>query len=311
MIENRKDPSSEDVLQMEAMNTSFYLKVIDCKEKGWKKVISGWIRYVETEWSRFQKENELNRLNELNFGEAMTLSPPLFDIIEKAEDFRNRTNSLFSPYLFPQMQYHGYEQSFPFIAESPQDRVMPTLYNLETAPFEFDRKSGLVTRIADGKIDLGGIGKGYAVQAAVQWLKEIGQTRAGIVDGGGDITVWSDGHKEWKIGIGHPFIKKEEIAQFTLKNGSIATSNIIYRSWKQGSERKHHILNGKTGLPVESSIIQATAITDNCLHAEVAAKLCFMIDEEGLRNQLKKLSPRWTILLVNKEGKISSYKISE
>ncbi len=298
----------EDVLQLNAMNTDFYMKVLGCKDSTWKEMISRWINYVEKEWSRFRKDNELFQLNELGIGEQLQLSPPLFDLLQKAEEYRKRTNGLFSPYLFPQMNYHGYDQTFPFQASNEKEQQMPSPYNRDSAPFEFLSDSLSVLRNANGKVDLGGIAKGYAVQSAVQWLREFGRAEAGIVDGGGDISVWSNGEKIWNIGVAHLFEKEQDIAQFRLKNGSIATSNIVYRHWKQGNEKKHHILNGQSGLPVDSTVIQATVVAENCLDAEAAAKICFMVKEDDLENELKRIGPIHSYLLVHKDGHITAKK---
>jgi thiamine biosynthesis lipoprotein len=115
--------------------------------------------------------------------------------------------------------------------------------------------------------------------------------------------VSSDGEKEWKIGVAHPIEKDQVIALFRLKNGSIATSNILYRSWKQGNEQKHHILDGQTGLPVESSMIQCTVVCNNLLDAEVLAKLCFM--NHALDPEFKKSANVHSTILVGKNGKIT------
>jgi thiamine biosynthesis lipoprotein len=304
VIAKQEDLNPENILQLEAMNTTFYFQVVNCLNKDWKNVISDWIEYVEREWSRFRINNDLDCLNELSVGEQIMLPPPLFDIIQKAEDYRKKTKGLFNPYLLQQMKFHGYDQAFPFPFSSTlgKEYEFPNIYNQTDGPFEYDQESNTVKRIAPGKLDLGGIGKGYAVQSAGQWLKEIGQARAGIVDGGGDITVWSDGEKEWSIGVAHPYEKNKEIAQFRVKNASVATSNIIYRRWQQGNEQKHHLLNGNTGLPVESSIIQATVVSENLLDAEVAAKLCFMENHDN--EEFFKMAKVYLTILVDKNGHI-------
>lgn len=304
MTGKQKGHKAENHLQFKAMNTIFEIQVIDCRVPEWKNAIFAWIKYVENEWSRFQEDNELFRLNHLQIGERAEITPPLFDVLKQAEQFRVTTNGLFSPYLLPQMLFHGYDRSFPFQQTHVSKNKMPAVYHLNTAPFRFDQKTGTVERIAEGMIDLGGIGKGYAVQSASQWLKEVGQARAGMVDGGGDITVWSNGRKEWIIGVAHPFDSDQEIAHFRMKNGSIATSNTVYRSWQSGEEKKHHILNGQTGLPADQPIIQATVITDTCLHAEVGAKLCLMVDEANIDSMLTEISPTFSYLLVHKNGSI-------
>lgn len=291
-------------LSFEAMNTSFYIEVYDCRMKHWQDVICGWIRYVEREWSRFQPGNELWHLNHIELSERAPVSPPLSDILTKAEAYRIRTKGLFSPYLLPQMEFHGYSHSFPFLSAESRNNEIPSIYTNENGPFTVDPDSEVITRTANGQLDLGGIAKGYAVQAAAHWLKVSGGASAGIVDGGGDMAVWSLNDKEWKISIAHPYQTDLDIAQFRIKNGGIATSNIIYRSWTQGIEKKHHLLNGRTGLPVETDIIQATVITENCLDAEVMAKMCFMESGPDLEKLLKTIHPHFSLFLVTDEGQI-------
>ncbi|WML60270.1 FAD:protein FMN transferase [Neobacillus sp. PS2-9] len=263
-----------------------------------------WVRYVEYEWSRFRKDNELDRLNQLKVGEEMSLSDPLFDVLKQAEAFRKKTRGLFSPYLSLQMQYHGYEQSFPFDVGSEQNQLYSLVSEEEQPPFLINSKNQTVLRVAEGQIDLGGIGKGYTVQAAAQWLKNIGRSVAGIVDGGGDITVWSDGSRVWRIGVSDPYHNEEEFAHFNIKNGGIATSNVIFRGWMQGSIRKHHILNGQTGIPADNGIIQATVISNNLLEAEVGAKVSLMVDQALIKNHLQKLNLSCSYLLVSNQGRI-------
>lgn len=296
--------NEQEPLIFEAMNTSFYITVQECRVPNWQDFILGWIKYVEHEWSRFQSDNALAQINNLEIGEIAEVSPPLFDLLSRAEEYRQKSNGFFSPYLLPLMEYHGYSHSFPFQSCETKTQKMPAVFSDAASPFHFDEKTGMIERLAEGQLDLGGIAKGYAVEAAANWLKSNGKAAAGIVDGGGDMTVWSNNQKEWKISVAHPYRTDLDIAQFRIKNGAIATSNVVYRSWLQGNEQKHHLLNGRTGLPVNSDLIQATVITENCVDAEVMAKLCFMVNEEELDPLLNSINPSYTLLLVTKDGKI-------
>ncbi|WP_318505008.1 FAD:protein FMN transferase [Bacillus sp. T3] len=299
MIVIQEDPNSLNELAFKAMNTDFFVEISNSTISNWKEHILGWFEYVDREWSRFNHDNELAQLNGLKIGQQISLSPPLFDVLQKADHYRMTTEGLFSPYLMNCLNYHGYNQTFPFVkaeVESRQDHSM-----VKGCPFKFDSEQSTVTRIANGQVELGGIGKGYAVESAMVWLKKFANAESGIVDGGGDISVWSGGIKEWKIGISDPFNPNKELRQISLKNGSIATSNIIYRSWQQGEQRKHHILNGKTGQPVNTEIIQATVITTNCLDAEVGAKLCFMEKGPKLIKLLEEINPNYKFVLVDRD----------
>lgn len=302
MIVRPEDPNSVNELVFQAMNTSFYVSISNSSIKNWKGYIVNWFEYVEREWSRFRSGSELDSLNMSKIGETILLSQPLFDVLMKAEAYRQKTNGLFSPYLMNHLTFHGYDRSFPF--DSAEKKDLTDFDVIGICPFAFNLYDLSVTRAASGNVDLGGIGKGYAVESAACWLKNNTGAEFGIVDGGGDITVWSNGSKGWEIGIADPLDQKKELKQISLKNGSAATSNTIFRSWMQGGQKKHHILNGKTGMPVLTDIIQSTVVTTSCLDAEVCAKLCFMEEGEELNKRLSSINSNSKYVLVHQNGEL-------
>jgi thiamine biosynthesis lipoprotein len=290
-------------LEFEAMNTNFYAGVSNCAIPNWKEDIHNWFAYVEREWSRFRKENELAKINSLALGEKLQIHPLLLDILQKADSLREKTRGYFNPYLKKYMEHNGYDRSFPFqtaCVTEKKELEAPCYEN----PFLFDKEKSTICRIRNGEIDLGGIGKGYAVETAAQWLKKTGNAAFGIVDGGGDMTVWSDGSKLWRIGIAHPLEPEKEIGQFSLYNGSVATSNRLYRCWNDGDVVKHHILNGHTGMPVHSHIIQATVITANLLDAEAVAKLSFMVSKSELEKYASEINREIQYVLITENGEV-------
>ncbi|MBA4537362.1 FAD:protein FMN transferase [Bacillus aquiflavi] len=288
-----------DELSLEAMNTTFFVSVCCSTKQKWKTEIVNWFHYIETEWSRFLSGNELYQFNETRKGNWIKVSPSFFLCLQIAEKYRRKTKGLFNPTLSLQMEANGYNKSFPFnLAEKSPHILVPQ----EEEPFLFDVKNCSIYKQTDQKVDLGGIAKGYAVETAARWLEKNGNCSYGIVDGGGDMKVWSDGEKEWTIGIADPFNVEKEIAQITIKNGAIATSNRVYRSWFDGNSKKHHILNGKTGKPAETNVIQATVISEDCLSAEVGAKLCFLLPSEKLQHQFTEIFPQAGFFIVNEDG---------
>lgn len=272
-----------DTLSVLAMNTNYYVAL----PKGitnWKQPIEQWIQYVATEWSRFQEANELAMINQLKIGETIKVSPTLYDCLKQADNYFNRTDGLFSPYLKKQMEHHGYKQSFPF--QQAKSQSNQPLANVQP-PIRFLTNDS-VMKIGEQQIDLGGFAKGYVVENIAQWLQQETSSPFGMVDGGGDMKLWSTCEKEWIIGIENPYDKKEESSKIKIKNGAIATSNRMYRRWKQGSQQKHHLLNGQTGEVAKTDVIQATVVTNTVCDAEVIAKLCFLMDEADLTSLLGK-----------------------
>lgn len=283
------------------MNTHFYIEVSDRTVSDWKHHIDAWLRYVDSEWSRFQKNNELDQINEAPIGTELVLSPPLYDCLWLADQYRLKTRDRFSPYLKKAIEQQGYYRSFPF--DTSEEGTVEA-FQLEESPFLFKDQFTIVKN-TERQIDLGGIGKGYAVQGAAKWLKEHGASY-GLVDGGGDMTVWSDGEKLWKISVADAWDPSKTIGVFTFKNASIATSNRVYRSWSQGKVQKHHLLDGRTGKVLEADIVQATVLAETCVEAEVAAKMCFLLQENEREDWFHSQMPHVHYLLVKTDGAVVS-----
>lgn len=290
-----------EIFETKTMNTTFYIEISNSEIENWQEIISSLLQYFEREFSRFHTDNELWVFNEEKKNSIIKVSPILFDLLKKGEEYHIKTDGRFSPYMLSILEAQGYNQSFPFVKSSNNmDAVID--YKQERNPLVF-HDDFMITKNTEQKIDLGGIAKGYAVEAVSKWLRKNARSRYGIVDGGGDIEVWSDGEKSWRIGIMDPFDEDKEIGSFSLRNGGIATSNIIYRSWVQGGKKKHHLLDGRTGLPVQTDIVQATVIAENCLVAEIGAKICFMDYPATINSVLSKVCKpcRYFLVKSNRE----------
>lgn len=290
-----------DSFEMKVMNTTFYIEISNSVLLDWKNIVSALLQYFDQEFSRFYANNELWRFNQLERNSTAVVSPVMYDLLKRANEYHQKTDGRFSPYVLTQLEAHGYDQSFPF--ETSQSQFVPVDYQTESQPLIFHDNCTIEKR-TENKIDLGGIAKGYAVEAIAKWLKKHNHSKFGMVDGGGDIAVWSNGEKTWNIGVMDPFNKEKEIGTFKLQNGCIATSNIIYRSWWQNGTKKHHLLDGRTGLPVESKIVQATVVTHQCLDAEIGAKICFMEDPVSVVNVLERISNKFNFVLVKPDGEL-------
>lgn len=287
-------------MTMQIMNTNFYIEV-PSTSYNWKKQVSKWLHYVAKEWSRFIPNNELDQINQLPIGKTLTINSSLYDCLKMANDYYKQTDGLFSPYLKKQIEHHGYDKPFPFyINDKQKDEQNVELKQNVKNPLCF-LANHQIYKTSDQPIDLGGFAKGYAAETVKQWLQSRG-FRYGIVDGGGDMAIWSDGEKEWTIGIADPY-DQEDIGRIKIQNGAIATSNSVYRSWRYHHEVKHHILNGQTGEVAASPIIQATVVTDRLYQAEVATKLSFLMPEKQLQEWLDKRKWRVVRFLVYQDHK--------
>lgn len=155
-------------------------------------------------------------------------------------------------------------------------------------------------RRAGLKIDLGAIAKGYAVDRAVEKLRESGVLSA-AVNAGGDIRLLGDRQGEsWRIGIQHPRQTGEIIATLTLKNRAVVTSGDYERFFEEDGIRYHHLFDPQTGRPARScqsvSVVAADAAS-----ADALATAAFVLGPDAGLEFLQQL-PDVEGLLVTADG---------
>lgn len=125
-------------------------------------------------------------------------------------------------------------------------------------------------------IDFGGIVKEYAADSAEKICRSMGIYH-GLIDMGGDIKIIGphiDG-RPWVVGVNNPKKPSEQIAFIKLDAGGVATSGDYERSIIVDGKIYSHILNPKTGWPVEG-ISSVTVVADHCLLAGSLTTISFL-----------------------------------
>jgi thiamine biosynthesis lipoprotein len=128
------------------------------------------------------------------------------------------------------------------------------------------------------QIDLGGIGKEYAVDRAAALLSQH-TDRPFLVNFGGDLFASGQrsGRRPWGIGIDDPFRTGEAVLyRVELQAGGLATSGDARRFVLHRGRRLGHILNPRTGWPVEDAPEAITVIAQTCLEAGTIATLAYL-----------------------------------
>jgi len=138
------------------------------------------------------------------------------------------------------------------------------------------------------ELDLGGIGKEYAVDRGTDICRAAG-IQSGLLDFGGDIRVLGphpDG-SPWEIGIRHPRKPEVSLGNIRLMSGAVATSGDYERYIVVAGKRYCHILNPLTGWPV-NGLCSVTVTAGQCLLAGTLATIG-MLKEQGGKQWLAEL----------------------
>ena len=142
------------------------------------------------------------------------------------------------------------------------------------------------------QIDLGGIGKEYAVDRIAGLLRD--QFEPGIlVNLGGDIAITRvrQGGDDWHIGIEDPNRSQQASSSLKISRGAIATSGDARRCIIHRGKRYGHIINPKTGWPTIDSPRSVTVIAGTCTDAGIIATLAMLqgkyaedfLEQQGVR----------------------------
>ena len=136
----------------------------------------------------------------------------------------------------------------------------------------------------DTRLDLGGIAKGYVADQLLDALEAAGATHA-FVNLGGNVAVRGgkpDG-SAWSVGVRDPHDEQATIAKASVMSGSVVTSGLYERSFEAGGRRYWHILDPRTGYPVETSVVSASVLTERSVDGEGLVKpLFFRPPDDGI-----------------------------
>ena len=139
-----------------------------------------------------------------------------------------------------------------------------------------DWQSPKFTMPAAMEIDLGGIGKEYAVDRAVGILRSVGDTPC-LVNFGGDLAVTGPPQlrKAWTVGI--ESVDLSGVAKLIeLRHGALATSGDVRRFLMKDGVRYGHVIDPRTGWPVEEAASSITVAADTCTQAGMLSTLAML-----------------------------------
>jgi thiamine biosynthesis lipoprotein len=131
------------------------------------------------------------------------------------------------------------------------------------------------------RVNLGGIGKGYAVDRAVAILRRSG-LRDFMIQAGGDMYVAGrKGDRPWRLGIRDPRGPADRIfASLDLTDGTFSTSGDYERFFMKDGRRYHHIIDLASGQPARLSR-SVTLVTDRAVIADALAKGVFILGPDA------------------------------
>jgi thiamine biosynthesis lipoprotein len=233
--------------------------------------------------SRFNPESDVSRLNQTAGQGAVTVSPEVWDVLCLSMEVSHKTDGAFDMSVGPLValwKKSGSQGKLPPEAElaSACARV-----GWERIRLHAQRSVSL----AEGmRLDLGGLAKGFIVDRGVDILKARGVT-AGMVEAGGDICAFGSrpGGGAWRLGVQDPRRPDDPavVAVLNVTDRGVTTSGHYRRFSMIEGRRFSHILDPRTGRPVENRLLSVTVVAPTAALADgLSTALSVLGKEKGL-----------------------------
>jgi thiamine biosynthesis lipoprotein len=240
--------------------------------------------------SRFDPESELSRLNR-DPRAVVPASPLLLKLTRAAHRAGALSGGLVDATLLGEIERLGYVETL----RAGEGRTALRPVEPESAPagpspearwrsLAVDEDSGCVVRPPGTRIDSGGIAKGLLADLVGERLVD---TRSYAVDCCGDIRLGGMARLPRRIRVGSPF-GGPPLREISLREGAVATSGTSRRTWTgPGGRPAHQIIDPATGLSCATGIVQATAVAETALQAEIYAKAALLAGPDAARSWLR------------------------
>ena len=136
----------------------------------------------------------------------------------------------------------------------------------------------------DVELNLGGIGKGYALDRATALLSS--EVVGNFLFHGGRSSVLARGSRSasgaedpWAVGIAHPVRPERRLGLLTLRDQAMSTSGTATQSFHHQGKRYGHILDPRTGQPA-TGVLSATAVCDDAATADALSTAFYVMGAE-------------------------------
>jgi len=206
------------------------------------------IKRLEHLLSTWIPESELSRVNAAAGRNPVLVSPETMIVVRRSLQVAELTDGAFNIAIGPAIAAWGVSAE-PRIPAAEELEALKPLMNLDAVHADVWERTIYLEK-AGMRIDVGGIGKGYAADQAVMAMKKSGAV-AGVVALSGDIKTFGrlpEG-KKFSVWIQHPRKEGAMLAEIDLHDEAISTAGDYERFFEQEGIRYHHILDPHTLQP--------------------------------------------------------------
>ncbi len=270
-----------------AMGTVFTVRVIGQDASNVISEIQSDLSEID-QMTSWRVEASLPALFNKNHSQDMT---QIDKMIRNALDVSEKSQGAFDMTVLPLSQLWSFDkmQDADF---DPDSMTVPNQKEIDAVLdkidyTELDYQNGILSSGNEAlTIELGAIGKGYALDHAMAIVKE-SESKGAMISAGSSISL--SGTKKdgsmFRVALRDPRGSEEDLlGVITTTDCTITTSGDYERFFEAEGKRYHHILDPRTGYPADSGLMQVTIIGEDGTIGDALSTACFILGlEDGMK----------------------------
>lgn len=259
------------------------------------------IERVEAALSNYRRTSEISRINRTAGREPVVTDPEVFGLVGWALDYSRRTGGAFDITVGPLVRAWGFFRGnghYPTPDELAEARASVGWHQVVLD----DELRTIRFRTRGAELDLGGIGKGYALDRAVRVLRRLGVTAALL--GAGQSSYYAIGAppdaEGWRVVVADPYHPERALSTVWLRDRSLSTSGNAQKFFELGGRRYSHIIDPRTGEPA-AGMMQVTVMAGTATESDALATALFVLGPERAADVLARYDAVAALLVGGKE----------
>ena len=306
----------EYTLSGKTMGTFYTLKFISTQKPSlplWKARVDKRLKDINKRLSMYDPESELSLFNRQRAGLPVKVSSDFYATLSTAKNLHGLTKGAWDGTIKPLVDLWGFGTKKRTNQVPEADKIAMALSKTGFQHIDIKERQR-VFKTREVTLDLGSIAKGYGVDALARLFTTSG-IRDVLVEIGGELFGSGKNKKgePWSVGISKPdkqYAKQDLYKIVRLNNRAIATSGNYRNFFEINKKTYSHIINPKTGFPVDNHIVSASVISKDCTFADGLATALMVMDIDKGIKLVNRLEDTECLIIQKKDQKLINY-ISE
>lgn len=247
------------------------------------------IKRLEQQLSFYDPTSEISQVNANASKEPVRVTPGLYTLLRKAADIHNDTHGAFDVTVGPLMRCWGFVHGRGMWPDEHARKEALTKTGMDKVVLD-DAERTIAFGQPGMALDLGAIGKGYAIEEAGMFLRECGITSALLH--GGTSTMMAIGtppqnEDGWPIGISDPLDDSRMLTSTSIRDEALSVSAPKGKAFQIDGKEWGHVIDPRKGYPVQGAALSAVAHPSATICDAISTALLAMRRTESKQIQQK------------------------